>query len=213
MRRYSPHLYIVAALCFVLSACATDEPPAVLQPSVPASILTVTPATPTVAPTPRFVTATPTPVVVPSLPGPVAARVISPHFTRLPATQTISDFGDPQIIDYLRANSPTNTPHFQPPCEQSETAHIWGASSFITADIGWMLCGRANFKDSQVKQLYKTDDGGIHWTLISATSSGDQSRRIPKTLPEGGLIGYLFFVDEGHGWLSVNSMAQTSPRT
>ena len=206
MRRMSPRFLSVAALCLALSACAINEPPTTPQPSSPAPTITVATATPSATPTPRFVTATPTPVVVPSLPV-GCYRIVSPRFMHLADTETISDYSDPKSGEFLRANMSINRPPFQPPqtlCEESETPHIAGASSFITPNTGWMMCGLFAQRQFQIKQLYKTEDGAVHWTLINETSPGSLGGRVPTTLPRAGTIGSLFFLDDLHGWLSVD---------
>ncbi|MHB8647891.1 MAG: WD40/YVTN/BNR-like repeat-containing protein [Thermomicrobiales bacterium] len=203
MRRPPFRSLVVVVVAFALSACATDTSPTAPQPSPPTPTPTVAAATPRVPPTPRFVTATPTSVVVPSLPGPPAAHVVAYDFNRLPDTQTISDYGDPKVLAYIIANWP-HTQATAPICSRSETTRVPGVSSFITDDAGWMICALYAMKGIQVKQLYKTEDGGVSWTLISETQIGGRGGRIPTTLPDGGMVDDLFFADAAHGWLSVD---------
>ncbi|HEY3366772.1 MAG TPA: YCF48-related protein [Symbiobacteriaceae bacterium] len=75
------------------------------------------------------------------------------------------------------------------PCGDGAAA---GAFSFVSPTTGWMLCGGQPGAGQQQKSLFRTADGGQHWTPVAAGG-----------LPGSGYVADLFFLDAGHGWFSL----------
>jgi photosystem II stability/assembly factor-like uncharacterized protein len=80
------------------------------------------------------------------------------------------------------------------PCQQSSLSGF----SFVTAKAGWVICtGDVKGIGWMDKQLYKTEDAGLTWTLMAAGGYDVKDGGLP-----GGYVGGLFFLDESHGWYS-----------
>lgn len=77
-----------------------------------------------------------------------------------------------------------------------------GAFSFTDPDSGWMLCGGMPGAGEQVKQLYKTENGGDNWRLIAGSARGAAANHVPNSLPTIGYVSDLYFLDDSRGWLT-----------
>ncbi len=85
------------------------------------------------------------------------------------------------------------------PCLSSEAGPV---VSFVNEAIGWIGCPSIPGAGSQLKALYRSDDSGGHWTLIS--NSGLPGGTIaPGHVPAGGYMHDVFFLDELNGWIST----------
>jgi photosystem II stability/assembly factor-like uncharacterized protein len=77
-----------------------------------------------------------------------------------------------------------------------------GSFSFYSPNTGFMMCGGVPGAGNQEKQLFKTTDAGQTWQLVTeAQLDGVQS---PNALSTAGYLGDLFFLDDLHGWSSVD---------
>jgi photosystem II stability/assembly factor-like uncharacterized protein len=75
-----------------------------------------------------------------------------------------------------------------------------GLFSFIDGGTGWILCPGQPSAGSQGKDLFHTEDGGETWALLSSAGFN----RTSSGLPVFGYAGDLFFLDDQHGWMSVD---------
>jgi photosystem II stability/assembly factor-like uncharacterized protein len=89
-----------------------------------------------------------------------------------------------------------------PPLYFRTQAPTWGASpylQFVDAEHGWMLIESwpegDPHPDPQIAGLYKTTDGGLHWTLVST----DPGRAAPGCYLSQGLD----FVTVAIGWVQI----------
>jgi photosystem II stability/assembly factor-like uncharacterized protein len=77
------------------------------------------------------------------------------------------------------------------------------ALSFATATRGWAVCATQATAGYQGKEVWETDNGGMHWQLRSRTHPIGPPE--PK-LQVGRISGYgyptgIAFLADGHGWL------------
>gem|GEM_PF-4542832 len=101
---------------------------------------------------------------------------------------------------YLSTDDGTTWRLAATPCQDSGVS----AYSFIAASVGWVICiGPGTSTVTAIgymdKQLFKTNDGGLHWTLIATTTTDG---RLTDGLLPPGYLGDLYFLDESHGWYS-----------
>ena len=78
------------------------------------------------------------------------------------------------------------------------------AISFYDDNSGWLACGTEPGAGNQAKYLYRTDDAGSHWKLVSQSPVAPIDAAAPKSLPTSGYVADLFFRDESHGWLATS---------
>lgn len=62
----------------------------------------------------------------------------------------------------------------------------------------WLLCAGEPSGGAQLKWLYVSQDGGLHWALTSSTQSG------VRRLPSGGYVHSFAASDASHLWLALN---------
>jgi len=106
--------------------------------------------------------------------------------------------------------APTATPVMVDPCTLRESLEgqplTAGLSFELDSEIAWQLCYGGAAAGSSEKYLYKTDDGGVNWTLLSMTTLGNPPPEAGVgELPNGNAAEALFFIDETHGWLGLSS--------
>jgi photosystem II stability/assembly factor-like uncharacterized protein len=81
--------------------------------------------------------------------------------------------------------------------------------SFELGDTTWQMCIGGAAAGSSEKYLYRTDDGGATWALISQTTLGNPPPVAGAgELPNGGAAQALFFIDEDNGWLGLGGPGQ-----
>ncbi len=219
MRRIYYPIFAVAAFCFALSGylvgttrtvsiAPTPLPPTGTPFSTPTSAPTLTPRPQ------RFATVTPIPISVPTLRGPTDARVVSSRFDYAADVHPYPYDDEAEVRRYLTqptAVSPSPSQvqsHLPLILCGDESFRIAGKSTFISQDIGWMLCAGFSMKNQQAKRLYRSEDGGKQWTLINTSQFGGDDGTLPNTLPDGGSIASLYFLDASHGWMGLNSNSE-----
>lgn len=75
--------------------------------------------------------------------------------------------------------------------------------SFVTQQIGFVLCIGQPAAGMAQKQLFKTAHGGQTWVLIeTANMPGYGTPSAPNGLSAGGYATDLNFLDDRHGWIS-----------
>jgi hypothetical protein len=82
------------------------------------------------------------------------------------------------------------------------------AGKFFALDAGmqWQFCYGGAAAGSNEKFLFRTDNGGTAWTLISRTTLGSPPAEAGVgELPNGNGVSALFFQDANTGWLGLNS--------
>lgn len=80
---------------------------------------------------------------------------------------------------------------------------VMALPSFINDREGWTLCPGQASAGSQVKVLFRTEDGGASWALFSYTTAfGNSATPSPFPLSSFGYASDLFFLDSEHGWIS-----------
>lgn len=77
-----------------------------------------------------------------------------------------------------------------------------GTLSFVDEQVGWALCGGEPGTGMQLKELFRTSDGGQQWQSV-ARADFDSSH--PDGLSVGGYLNAMFFLDATHGWYSAGS--------
>lgn len=87
------------------------------------------------------------------------------------------------------------------PCD---SRFVSAAFSFYGPISGWLACGGEPSAGSQAKYVYRTDDAGSHWRLVSQTSMSPLDASAPKSLPTSGYVADVFFRDEASGWLATS---------
>lgn len=76
----------------------------------------------------------------------------------------------------------------------------------LDANTQWQFCYGGAAAGSNEKFLFRTDDGGTTWTLISRTTLGGPSAEAGVgELPNGNGVSALFFQDANKGWLGLSS--------
>ena len=77
-----------------------------------------------------------------------------------------------------------------------------GALDFWNANSGWLLCGGRTGPagKQQVKSLWATDDGGLHWSLLSRSPLGD----VTGGLPAGGFVESLDVAGPQVGYVGID---------
>ena len=79
--------------------------------------------------------------------------------------------------------------------------------SFELGEDVWQLCIGGAFTGSSEKYLYRSEDGGATWELISETTPGDimPDDDEESDLPVGNPAEVIYFVDEDNGWIGLSS--------
>lgn len=125
-------------------------------------------------------------------------RVLSadaPTFHRISLVAGIPTWGIGSHWLYTSSDQGQTWAEVATPCDDAALM----ALSFITADVGWIICtGEIRGIGWLDKELYRTDDAGRSWRLVAA---GGYDVRETGGMP-GGYLGDLFFLDENHGWYS-----------
>lgn len=81
-----------------------------------------------------------------------------------------------------------------------------GAFFALDANIQWQFCYGGAAAGSNEKLLFRTDDGGATWALISHTTLGNPPPEAGVgELPNGNGVSALFFQDGTKGWLGLSS--------
>ncbi len=76
----------------------------------------------------------------------------------------------------------------------------------LDASTQWQFCYGGAAAGSNEKFLFRTDNGGTTWTLISRTTLGSPSAESGVgELPNGNGVSAFFFQDVNKGWLGLNS--------
>jgi hypothetical protein len=80
-----------------------------------------------------------------------------------------------------------------------------GPTFALNIDVKWQMCDGGAAAGSFEKYLFRTDDAGASWKLISETTLGNPTPQ-PGVgqLPNAGAAVQIRFVDETHGWLGLN---------
>jgi hypothetical protein len=91
---------------------------------------------------------------------------------------------------------------------------VAGKSFALDANTMWQLCNGGAAAGSGEKFLFRTDNGGSSWALISRTTLGNPP---PESgvgdLPNGNGVSALFFQDADKGWLGLTSAGHTFLRS
>jgi hypothetical protein len=89
-----------------------------------------------------------------------------------------------------------------------------GPDAELDGSNEWQLCIGGAAAGSSEKYLFRSDDGGASWTLISMTTLGNPPPE-PGVgeLPNGNAAEVLLFADEDHGWLGLSSPGQNLYRS
>src|SRR6266567_4647017 len=83
--------------------------------------------------------------------------------------------------------------------------YTWAiAVSFLDATTGWLACGGQPAGWDQDKELYKTNDAGQNWELVSSSSRTRSESPPLLTALWAGYLDSLMFVDGLHGWMGTN---------
>lgn len=85
------------------------------------------------------------------------------------------------------------------PCDDRQGS---GRYSFISSQVGWMLCSYGGAGGSTPKAVFKTEDGAQHWTLLTETT---RERRTPGGLELSSGNSAFFFTSATDGWFSGQS--------
>ena len=76
----------------------------------------------------------------------------------------------------------------------------------LDANTQWQFCYGGAAAGSNEKFLFRTDNGGAVWTLISRTTLGSPPAEAGVgELPNGNGVSALFFQDANKGWLGLSS--------
>lgn len=83
------------------------------------------------------------------------------------------------------------------------TGHLY----FLNSLTGWYLEETGVYNNQSSNRLYKTDDGGVHWSLIAQSNTlSDQDSAIPTN----GVKTNLTFIDDQNGWMTANEPSGTN---
>ncbi len=79
--------------------------------------------------------------------------------------------------------------------------------SFQLGEAVWQLCIGGAGAGSSEKYLFRSEDGGATWDLISQTTPGDimPDDDDDSDLPIGNAAEVIYFVDEDNGWIGLSS--------
>lgn len=78
------------------------------------------------------------------------------------------------------------------------------AFSFISPKMGWLAIGNQPSAGSELKYLYKTNDGGQTWAEVASPStSGNSPPSESGGLPEGGYLDGIAFVSPSIGYMTL----------
>jgi photosystem II stability/assembly factor-like uncharacterized protein len=81
-----------------------------------------------------------------------------------------------------------------------------GPSFALDAETEWRLCIGGAAAGSSEKYLFRTNDGGATWTLISRTTLGNPTPEAGVgDLPNGNAVVQILFLDATHGWMGLSS--------
>ncbi len=87
-----------------------------------------------------------------------------------------------------------------------EAALTKGAFFALDADTMWRFCYGGAAAGSNEKLLFRSDNGGTIWALISRTTLGNPPAEAGVgELPNGNGVSALFFQNANKGWLGLNS--------
>jgi photosystem II stability/assembly factor-like uncharacterized protein len=78
-------------------------------------------------------------------------------------------------------------------------------SAMVDAHV-WQLCVGGAAAGSSEKYLFRSDDGGATWRLVSQTTLGNPPAIAGVgNLPNGNAVSALLFLDATHGWIGLTS--------
>lgn len=110
-------------------------------------------------------------------------------------------------VPTVDASAPTLTAAEREPCTSISSRMLTPAISFeLNADTTWLICVGDAAAGSSSKLLFRTDDGGELWDLISQTTIGNPPAQ-PGVgeLPSGNSVAALHFQNEMAGWMGLSS--------
>ena len=82
-----------------------------------------------------------------------------------------------------------------------------------TTDI-WQICVGGAAAGSSEKLLFRSDDAGATWTLISRTTLGNPPPEAGVgEFPNQGSVAVIVFIDEATGWIGLESAGQNLYRS
>jgi photosystem II stability/assembly factor-like uncharacterized protein len=70
----------------------------------------------------------------------------------------------------------------------------------------WLICGGVPTLEGETKSVYRTSDGGHHWTLTSSTGLAPDGALPTGSIPYSGLVSQLGTVDPLIAWLGVGGI-------
>jgi photosystem II stability/assembly factor-like uncharacterized protein len=73
-----------------------------------------------------------------------------------------------------------------------------GQLFFLNSLTGWYLEDTGLYNGQTFNRLYKTEDGGIHWTLLAKTDT-----KAKDSLPINGVKTNMMYIDDQHGWITT----------
>ena len=107
------------------------------------------------------------------------------------------------------AIAPTPPPSATRACDQRmaiDGLALIDGPSFVLDDAIWQLCIGGAGTGTSEKYLFRSEDGGSQWELVSQTTPGDL---VPVEgegdLPAGHPAHVIYFVDADNGWMGLGS--------
>jgi hypothetical protein len=86
--------------------------------------------------------------------------------------------------------------------------------SFALDALRWQICVGGAAAGSSEKLLFKSEDGGASWTLLSTTTLGNPTPEAGVGhIPNGNAAEVIYFLDDQHGWLGLSSPGVNLYRT
>jgi photosystem II stability/assembly factor-like uncharacterized protein len=76
----------------------------------------------------------------------------------------------------------------------------------------WLICGGPPTLEGETKSVYRTSDGGHHWTLVSSTGLTPAGALPTGSIPYSGLVSQLATVDPLIAWLGVGGVGVLQTR-
>ncbi len=111
--------------------------------------------------------------------------------------------------------APTASAAEREPCTSISSRMLTPTISFeLNADTTWLICIGDAAAGSSSKVLFRTDDGGELWDVISQTTIGNPPAE-PGVgeLPSGTSVTALHFQDEVNGWMGLGSPGENFHRS
>ncbi len=81
-----------------------------------------------------------------------------------------------------------------------------GPAFALNVDVKWQMCLGGGAAGSNEKYLFRTNDSGASWTLISETTLGNPTPQAGVgQLPNGNGVTQILFLNESDGWMGLAS--------